>query len=155
MSFLQEFKKFAVRGNVIDLAVGVIVGGAFGRIVTSLVEDIIMPPIGLLLGGVSFSDLFFTLDGTDYASLAEAKASSSPVVAYGQFINTVINFIIIAFSVFLMVKTINRLRSQEPELPPEPTEKDCPYCLGKVPIRATRCAHCTSQLETEPRPLET
>src|SRR5690606_20612482 len=143
------FKTFAVRGNVIDLAIGVIVGSAFGKIVTSIVEDVIMPPIGLLLGGVNFTDLFIVLDSSkpEPASLADAKANGVAVLAYGQFINTVINFLIIAFCIFLLVKGINALRGKKEEEPAAPTEKDCPYCLKKVPLKATRCAHCTSQLE--------
>jgi len=143
---LQEFRTFAVRGNVIDLAIGVIVGSAFGKIVTSVVEDVVMPPIGLLLGGVNFTDLFFTLNGSNYATLAEARTDSAPVIAYGQFLNTVINFLIIAFCVFLFVKGINSLRKKKEEAPADPTEKECPYCLKQVPIKATRCAHCTSHL---------
>ncbi len=150
MKILQEFKTFAVRGNVIDLAIGVIVGSAFGKIVTSVVEDVVMPPIGLLLGGVNFTDLFFTLDGSNYETLAKARENSAPVIAYGQFINTVINFLIIAFCVFLLVKGINSLRRKKEEAPAAPTEKDCPYCLKKVPLKATRCAHCTSQLSEGP-----
>lgn len=148
MKILQEFKTFAVRGNVIDLAIGVIVGSAFGKIVTSIVEDVVMPPIGLLLGGVNFTDLFWVLDSSKAkpASLADAKANGVAVLAYGQFINTVINFLIIAFCVFLLVKGINSLRRKKEEAPASPKEKDCPYCLKQVPIKATRCAHCTSQL---------
>jgi len=145
---LQEFKTFAVRGNVIDLAVGVIVGSAFGKIVSSVVEDVVMPPIGLLLGGVNFTDLFIVLDDSKGIpdSLAAAKADGIAVLAYGQFINTMINFLIIAFCVFLFVKGINSLRRKKEEAPADPTEKDCPYCLKQVPIKATRCAHCTSHL---------
>lgn len=146
MKLLQEFKTFAVRGNVIDLAVGVIVGSAFGKIVTSVVEDVVMPPIGLLLGGVNFVDLFFTLDGSEHASLADARTAAAPVIAYGSFLNTVINFLIIAFCIFLFVKGINSLRRKKEEAPAAPTEKECPYCLKKVPLKATRCAHCTSHL---------
>ncbi|EXX85876.1 mechanosensitive ion channel protein MscL [Paenibacillus darwinianus] len=147
MKILQEFREFAVRGNVLDLAVGVIIGAAFGKIVSSLVEDIIMPPIGLLMKGVNFTELYFSLDGVRYATLAEAKKYAAPVIAYGQFINVAINFIVVAFCVFLIVKGANRLRRQQPELPPAPAEKDCPYCLSKVPLKATRCAQCTSHLE--------
>ena len=146
MKIIQEFKEFAMRGSVVDLAVGVVVGTAFGRVVTSLVEDVIMPPIGLLLGGVDFADMFIALDGSNPVSLDEAKALSVPVLAYGQFLNTVINFLIIAFCIFMFVKGINALRRKKPEAPKAPTEKDCPYCLQKVPVLATRCAHCTSQL---------
>ena len=146
MKLLQEFKTFAVRGNVIDLAVGVIIGSAFGKIVTSVVEDVVMPPIGLLLGGVNFTDLFLTLDGSEHATLSDARAAAAPVIAYGQFVNTIINFLIIAFCIFLFVKGINSMRRKKEEAPATPTEKDCPYCLKQVPIKATRCAHCTSQL---------
>lgn len=142
----QEFKKFIARGNVIDLAVAVVIGAAFGKIVTSLVEGILMPPIGLILGKIDFSSLFFILDhskGTP-ASLAEAKVKGIPVIAYGQFLNDVINFVIIAFTVFLLVKQINRLRS-EPEATPQ--TKECPYCLSKISLKATRCAFCTSELK--------
>jgi large conductance mechanosensitive channel len=149
--FFKEFKEFAVRGNVLDLAVGVIVGAAFGKIVTSLVEDIMMPPIGKLIGGVNFADMFITLDGhrSEYKTLSDArKVASAAPIAYGQFINVLLNFIIVAFCIFLVVKAVNVLRRKEPaSVPPAPTEKECPYCLSNVPIKATRCKHCTSQLE--------
>ncbi|WP_445293246.1 large conductance mechanosensitive channel protein MscL [Cohnella sp. 56] len=152
-----EFKTFAMRGNVIDLAVGVIIGGAFGQIVSSLVNDIVMPPIGRLLGGVDFKDLFWRIGdyktapaaGFNEHSLTEVRAAGAPVIAYGQFINILINFLIIAFCVFMLVKVINKLtegRKKEEPLA-EPTSKECPYCLSIVPIKATRCAHCTSELE--------
>lgn len=147
MKIIEEFKTFAMRGNVIDLAVGVVIGSAFGGIVTSLVNDVIMPPIGLILGGVNFTDLFIALDGSNPESLAAAVANGVPVIAYGQFVNTVINFLIIAFCIFLMVKGVNAFKRPKPEAPKAPTEKDCPYCLQKVPVLATRCAHCTSQLQ--------
>ncbi|HET8726711.1 MAG TPA: large conductance mechanosensitive channel protein MscL [Alphaproteobacteria bacterium] len=146
---LKEFKEFAMRGNVIDLAVGIIIGAAFSQITTSLVNDIIMPPIGLLLGQVDFSNLFINLSGQDYTSLAEAQAAGAPTINYGQFLNTVINFLIVAFAVFLLVRGINRLRRREDtgaELP-APTIKDCPYCFSSIPIKATRCPSCTSALE--------
>lgn len=152
-----EFKTFAMRGNVIDLAVGVIIGGAFGQIVTSLVNDIVMPPIGRLLGGVDFKDLYWRIG--DYQSGKELPSGSSleavrnagaPVIAYGQFINIIINFIIIAFCVFMLVKGINKLTEGRKKDEPlaEPTSKECPYCLSVVPIKAVRCAHCTSELES-------
>lgn len=151
MKILKEFREFAIRGNVIDLAVGVIIGGAFGKIVTSIVNDIIMPPIGKLLGGSSFVDLFINLDPDkgEFASLAKAQEAGAAVIAYGQFINVLLDFLIVALSVFLLVKTINMLRRKVvAEKPAEkPSTKDCPYCLSKIPVQATRCAHCTSILE--------
>lgn len=145
MKIVKEFKEFAMRGNVIDLAVGVIIGGAFGKIVTSLVNDLIMPPIGWVLGEVDFKDLTIPLG--DKANLAEG--ATAPVIAYGQFINVLLDFIIVAFCIFLLVKVINVLRRKEKseEKAAEPTEKECPYCLSQVPVKATRCKHCTSQLE--------
>jgi large conductance mechanosensitive channel len=143
---LKEFKEFAMRGNVIDLAVGIVVGAAFGRIVTSIVNDIIMPPIGKVTGNVNFTDLFVSLDPAKtqgIASLAQAKATGAAVIAYGQFINTVIDFVIVALSIFLVVKGINRLHRPAPVTP---TTKPCSYCLLDVPLKATRCPHCTSEL---------
>lgn len=140
---LREFKEFVARGNVIDLAVAVIIGTAFGKIITSLVDGVIMPPIGLLLGNVDFANLFFDLSGRAPASLAAAKQAGLPVIAYGQFINDVIGFLIIAFVVFLLVKAINRLRA---EPPPPPNTKDCPFCLTAIPLGATRCAACCSEV---------
>ncbi len=142
---LAEFKKFAMRGNVIDLAVGFVMGGAFGAIVNSLVNDIIMPPIGLILGKLDFSNLFINLSGKPYASLAEAKAAGAATINYGQFINTVINFLIIAFALFLLVRQVNRWTAR-PAAPTAPTTKPCPYCFTEIPIKATRCPHCTSML---------
>ncbi|MDH7490499.1 MAG: large conductance mechanosensitive channel protein MscL [Anaerolineae bacterium] len=144
---LKEFKEFAMRGNVVDMAVGIIIGAAFGKIVTSLVNDIIMPPIGLLLGGVDFSNLYLNLSGGSYASLAEAKAAGAATINYGVFLNTVLDFIIVAFAIFLVVPAINRMKRQP--APAEPTTKDCPFCLSKVPIKATRCPFCTSELGHE------
>ncbi len=144
MGFVSEFKEFAVKGNVIDLAIGFILGVAFQKIVTSLVNDIIMPPIGMLLGGVNFSDLFVSLDGKSYTSLEVAQAAGAPVIAYGQFINVVIEFLIIALVLFFMIKGINRLKRQQP--PPEPNTKDCPYCKESIPKGAVRCPRCTSDL---------
>jgi len=155
MKIIKEFKEFAMKGNVIDLAVGVIIGGAFGKIVTSLVNDVIMPPIGVLLGGVDFKDLKIPLYSKEHAANVVANNKGKidetllPTINYGQFINVMLDFIIVAFCIFLLVKVINVLRRNEKkEAPPvEVTEKDCPYCLSKVPVKATRCKHCTSQLE--------
>ena len=142
-NMLKDFKAFVMRGNVLDLAVAVIIGVAFGAIVTSLVNDIIMPPIGLILGHVDFKDLFISLNGQSYPTLAAAKAAAAPVIAYGQFLNTVINFIIVAFTIFLVVRTASRF--QKPALAAA-TTKDCVYCATAIPIPAKRCPHCTSQL---------
>jgi large conductance mechanosensitive channel len=144
-----EFKAFILRGNVIDLAVGVIIGIAFGALVNSLVNDIIMPPIGRLLGRINFSDLFINLSGTHYDSLAAAKQAGAAVIAYGAFINAVVNFIIIAFVLFLIIKAVNhmtQLAKPKCEVPAAPTTKDCPFCFSAIPIKATRCPQCTSQL---------
>jgi large conductance mechanosensitive channel len=145
----EEFKKFAIGGNVLDLAVGVIIGAAFGKIIGSLVEDVIMPPIGALLGGMDFSNLFVSLSETAYESLAKAKEAGAPTLNYGSFLNTIINFILVAGAVFLfIVKPANRLKAQAAEPPPgPPTTKDCPYCLSTIPIKATRCGHCTSEVK--------
>lgn len=144
MGIISEFKEFAVKGNVIDLAVGFILGAAFGKIVTSLVNDIIMPPIGMLLGGVNFADLFISLDGKSYTSLEVAQAAGAPVIAYGSFINVIIEFLIIALALFFMIKAINRLKRQQPPAPPN--TRDCPYCKESIPKEAVRCPHCTSDL---------
>ena len=141
---LKEFKEFAMRGNVLDMAIGVIIGGAFGKIVSSLVSDVLMPPIGLLMGKVDFSSLFLNLSGTSQPSLAAAKATGTPTVNYGVFLQTVFDFIIIAFVIFLLVKQINRLKKTD--APAAPTTKDCPQCLSTIPIKATKCAHCTSNV---------
>ncbi len=141
----KEFKAFIMRGNVVDLAVGIIIGGAFGKIVSSLVNDILMPPFGLLLKGVDFSNLFLSLSGK-YATLTEAQAAGAPTINYGIFLNNVIDFIIVGFAVFLLVRAVNRL--QAPPAPPAaPTTKECPYCFTMIPIPATRCPHCTSELK--------
>jgi large conductance mechanosensitive channel len=145
---LKEFREFAMRGNVVDLAVGVIIGAAFGKIVTSLVNDIIMPPLGLVLGQVDFSNLFISLSGKSYGSLAEAKAAGAATLNYGVFINNVLDFIIVAFAVFLLVRGINRLHHAPP--PQAPTTRPCPYCLTAVPMAATRCPACTSDLAAQP-----
>lgn len=147
---LNEFKKFAMRGNVVDMAVGIIIGAAFGAIVKSLVDDLIMPPIGMLLGNVDFSNLYLVLkDGAaaaaPYVSLAEAKKAGAVTLNYGMFINAVVSFLIVAFSVFVLVRTMNRLKAEE-DVPAEPTTKDCPHCFSVIAIKATRCPHCTSQL---------
>jgi len=141
----KEFRDFAVKGNVIDLAVGIIIGAAFGKIVTSLVNDILMPPIGLLLGKVDFSNLYINLSGKTYATLADAAAAGAPVIKYGAFLNNVIDFLIVAFAIFLVVKQINRLKKQEAAA--EPSSKECPYCRSGIPISATRCPFCTSELQ--------
>jgi large conductance mechanosensitive channel len=147
---LKEFKEFAMRGNVVDMAVGIIIGAAFGTIVNSLVSDVIMPPIGLLLGNVDFTNLFIVLkEGSaagPFASLAEAQKAGAVTLNYGVFINTIISFLIVAFSVFLLIRGINRLRRKEEVPPAEPTTKECPHCLSTIPIKASRCAFCTSEL---------
>jgi len=143
----REFRAFAMRGNVVDLAVGIIIGAAFGKIITSLVTDIIMPPIGLVLGRVDFSSLFLNLSGQPYGSLAEAKAAGAPTINYGVFLNNVIDFIIVAFAIFLLVRSINRLSRQPEAAPVAPTTKECPFCVSLISIRATRCPQCTSILQ--------
>jgi large conductance mechanosensitive channel len=148
---LKEFKEFAMRGNVVDMAVGIIIGAAFGTIVKSLVADVLMPPIGLLLGNVDFSNLFIVLkQGAEmagpYANLVAAKEAGAVVLSYGVFINTVISFIIVAFAVFMVIRNINRLKRKEEAPPKEPTTKDCPKCFTSIPIKATRCPHCTSEI---------
>ncbi len=147
---LKEFREFAMRGNVVDMAVGIIIGAAFGAIVKSLVDDVIMPPIGLLLGSVDFSDLFVTLKqgaaAGPYATLELAKKAGAVTLSYGAFFNTIMSFVIVAFSVFLLIKGMNKLKRQQEAAPAAPTTKDCPHCLSTIPIKATKCAHCTSQL---------
>ena len=149
---LKEFKEFAMRGNVVDMAVGIIIGAAFGTIITSLVADILMPPIGLLLGNIDFSNLFIVLkEGAKaagpYASLAAAKAAGAVTINYGFFINTIISFLIVAFAVFLLIRSVNRLKRQEEAPPAAPTTKECPHCISTIPIKASRCPHCTSELK--------
>ena len=142
---LKEFKEFAMRGNVLDMAVGIIIGAAFGKIVTSFVEDIMMPPLGRLVGRVDFSSLFLSLDGKHYDTLTLAKAAAAPTLNFGIFLNTVINFLIVAFAVFLLVRMVNRWTSK-PASAAAPTTKDCPQCAMSIPIQAKRCGHCTAQL---------
>lgn len=147
---MKEFKAFAMRGNVIDMAVGIIIGAAFGSIVGTLVSDVIMPPIGLLLGNVDFSNLFIVLkEGTTpgpYATVAAAKGAGAVTLNYGLFLNTVVNFLIVAFAVFFLIRGVNALKKKEETPPAVPTTKECPHCLSTVPIKATRCGHCTSEL---------
>lgn len=142
---LKEFKEFAMRGNVVDMAVGIIIGAAFGGIVQSLVKDVIMPPIGLAMGGVDFSNIFINLSGGDYASLADAQAAGAATMNIGVFVNTILNFLIVAFAIFLLIRALNKLKKKE-EAAPAPNMKDCPFCLSRLPLKATRCSHCTSQL---------
>ena len=152
---LKDFKEFAMRGNVVDMAVGIVIGAAFGSIVKSFVDDVLMPPIGLLLGNVDFSNLFITLkDGAKaagpYASLVAAKAAGAVTLNLGLFINTVISFLIIAFAVFLVIKGLNRMKREKVEPAAEPVTKECPFCLSTIPLKATRCPHCTSELGAAP-----
>jgi large conductance mechanosensitive channel len=142
---LKEFKEFVMRGNVLDLAVAVVIGAAFGKIIASLVDDIIMPPIGLALGNVDFANLFVNLSGKDYPSVAAAKAAGAATLNYGIFFNTILSFLIIAFVIFFLIRSYSKM--QKPKLAPAPTTKDCPYCLSAIPIKATRCAHCTSEVK--------
>jgi large conductance mechanosensitive channel len=147
---LKEFRDFAMRGNVVDLAVGVIIGAAFGRIVTSFVNDILMPPLGLVLGQVDFSSIFINLSGTHYDSLAAAKAAGAATLNVGSFVNAVIDFLIVAFAIFLLIKQINRFMPKPPAPAAAPATKDCPYCVTAIPLKATRCPSCTSQLTPAP-----
>lgn len=144
---LKEFRTFLMRGNVLDLAVAVVIGGAFGAIVKSFVSDILMPPIGLLLGNVDFTNLFINLSGGTYTTLAAAQEAGAATLNYGVFLNTIINFVIIAFAIFLMLKSIERAKKAEAPAPPAaPTTKECPHCISQIPLKATRCPNCTSQL---------
>lgn len=143
----QEFKKFAMRGNVIDLAVGVVIGGAFGKIVASLVADIIMPLVGLVVGGMDFAGKFVSLDGNTYPTIAAAQEAGAATLNYGLFIMAIIDFLIIAFSIFMVVRAINKMKKPEEPAAEEPTTKECPFCKSQVAIAATRCPHCTSELE--------
>jgi large conductance mechanosensitive channel len=146
MEMLKEFKEFALKGNVVDLAIAVIIGGAFGKIITSLVNDIIMPPFGMLLGGVNFTDLFISLDGQTYPSLAVATAAGAPTINYGIFLNNIISFLIIVWVLFLIVKAMNAMKKAPAPVTVEPTTKTCPQCATEIPIKAVRCPHCTSNL---------
>ena len=141
---LEEFKKFAMRGNVVDMAVGIIIGAAFGKIVSSLLSDVIMPPIGKLMGNVDFSSLFLNLGSVPYETLAVAQEAGAPTINYGTFINTVINFLIVAFVIFMVIKGMNSLKKAEEEAPAEPTSKECPECLSEIPIAAKRCKYCAT-----------
>jgi large conductance mechanosensitive channel len=145
MKMFKEFKEFTMRGNVMDMAIGIIIGIAFGKIVTSLVNDIIMPPIGLLLGKIDFANLFVNISGTSYPTLSAAKAAGAATINYGMFINTILDFIIVALVIFLMVRQVNRFKAK-PAPAPAPTTKECPFCYSIIPIKATRCPNCTSQL---------
>jgi large conductance mechanosensitive channel len=140
---LKEFKEFALRGNVLDMAVGIIIGVAFGKIVTSLVNDVIMPPVGLLLGGVNFNDLFLSLNGKSYATMAAAKAASAPTLNYGTFLNNILDFLIVAFTMFIIIRQFNKLM---PPVVLPVTTRECPFCATEIPLKATRCAHCTSEI---------
>ena len=142
---LKEFKEFALKGNVADMAVGIIIGAAFGKIVSSLVSDVLMPPIGKLAGNLDFSNLFISLNGQAYESLKAAKDAGAPTVNYGLFLNTVIDFIIVAFVIFLIVKQLNRLKNEAP--PAAPNTRECPYCLTQIPLKATRCPACTADVK--------
>ena len=148
----QEFKEFAMRGNVIDMAIGIIIGGAFGPIVGSMVNDLLMPPIGLALGNVDFTNLFILIKegskaAAPYASLADAKAAGAVTMNYGLFINSVVSFVIVAFCVFLMIRTMNRLKREEAAPPAEPATRDCPFCFSSIPLKASRCPQCTSEVK--------
>ena len=143
---LEEFKKFAMRGNVVDMAVGIVIGAAFGKIVSSLVKDIIMPPIGKVMGNVDFSSLFVNLGSTPYATLAAAQEAGAPTINYGVFANTVLDFLIVAFAIFMVVKGMNSMKKAEQEVPAEPTTKDCPQCLSEIPLAAKRCKFCASEV---------
>lgn len=152
MGMMKEFREFAVKGNVVDMAVGIIIGAAFGTIVKSLVADVIMPPIGLLLGNVDFSNLFIVLksgaETAAYTTVAEAQGAGAVTLNYGVFINTIISFVIVAFAVFILIRQINRIRRTEEPAPAAPTTRDCPFCFSAVPIKAVRCPHCTSDLQS-------
>jgi len=140
----KEFREFAMKGNVLDMAIGIIIGAAFGKIITSFVADILMPPLGKLLGKMDFSNLYINLSGQDFPTLAAAKEAGAATVNYGIFLNTVIDFLIVAFAIFLLIRQVNKLKRQPPAAPPN--TKDCPFCVSSIPIQAKRCPHCTSQL---------
>jgi large conductance mechanosensitive channel len=150
MAMIKEFKEFAVKGNVVDMAVGIIIGGAFGTIVKSLVADVIMPPIGLLLGNVDFSELFMVLKngGTagPYMTLAEAQKAGAVTINYGLFLNSVISFLIVAFAVFMLIRAVNKMKREDAAPPAEPTTRECPFCLSTISLKATRCPQCTSEI---------
>jgi len=143
---LKEFKEFAMRGNVLDMAIGIIIGAAFGKIITSFVADVLMPPIGLLLGGADFSNYFVTIKGAAQPTLAAAKAAGAVTINYGFFINTVLDFLIVAFAIFMLIRQVNRFKKKEEPAPAAPETKECPQCLSVIPLKAKRCAHCTTQL---------
>jgi large conductance mechanosensitive channel len=145
---LKEFKEFAMRGSVMDMAIGIIIGAAFGKIITSVVNDVIMPPVGLLLGKVNFSKLYINLSGQHYDTLKQAQEAGAATINYGVFLNTVLDFIIVAFVIFLLIKQINRMKRQPAPAPVTPTTKECPHCLSVIPIKASRCGFCTSNLKT-------
>ena len=149
MSIISEFKEFAMKGNVVDLAVGVIIGGAFGKIVDSFVKDVVMPMLGRLLGGVDFKHLYLNLGDKTFETLDAAEKAGAPIVKYGAFINSVVDFVIIAFAIFMAIKVMNRLKRAETGAPAAaaPATRECPHCLSTIPLKATRCAHCTSQLQ--------
>jgi large conductance mechanosensitive channel len=146
-AMFKEFKEFAMKGNVVDLAVGIIIGGAFGKIVSSFVGDILMPPIGLLLGKVDFTNLFISLSGKSFSTIQEAKAAGAPTLNYGLFFNTILDFVIVAFAIFIMIKQINRMKREEAPAPAAPTTKECSFCFSMIPLKATRCPQCTSELK--------
>ena len=145
MGFVGEFKEFAMKGNVLDMAVGIIIGAAFGAIISSLVKDVIMPPIGMIMGGINFADLFIALDGKTYASMAAAQAAAAPTINYGLFINTIINFLIVALAIFMLIRQVNAAKKKP--APPEPNTKECPFCKESIPKAAVKCSHCTSDLK--------
>jgi large conductance mechanosensitive channel len=147
-SMLKEFKEFAMRGNVLDMAIGIIIGAAFGKIISSFVADVLMPPVGMLMGGADFSNYFITLKGAAQPTLAAAKAAGAVTVNWGLFINTVLDFLIVAFAIFLLIRQVNRFKKKEEPAPAAPSTKECPECLSVIPLKAKRCAHCTTQLTT-------
>jgi large conductance mechanosensitive channel len=145
MGFISEFKDFAMKGNVLDMAIGIIIGVAFGGIINSLVKDVIMPPIGMIMGGINFADLFIVLDGKTYASLAAAQAAAAPTINYGLFINAIINFLIVTLAIFMLIRQVNAAKKKP--APPEPNSKECPFCKESIPKTAVKCSHCTSDLK--------
>lgn len=147
-AMFKEFKEFAMKGNVVDLAVGIIIGGAFGKIVSSFVGDILMPPIGLLIGKVDFANLFISLSDKSFASLQEAKAAGAPTLNYGLFFNSILDFLIVAFAIFLMIKQINKMKREEAPAPAVAATKECSFCISTIPLKATRCPQCTSELKS-------